>query len=105
MNQFNIHDFSTQNQKYIHGKCRGFTVVLGKVLYVNTVCVQVAYCSKKDNYNRKKGVQVAKTKPVAVIPMKELPKYLKNVFNKAYNQYEDNDWGPDYNWVVTKLLD
>ena len=104
MKTFYLHEMA--DIRYESGRKRnGLTAKIAKTDKPNIVTVQIASCSRKDNYCRKKGREVCETKPVAEMHLKDLSKYLQKESNKILWGFEYEPTGSQYDWVPLKLLD
>jgi len=57
------------------------------------VSVQHSYCSKKDDFCRKIGKEMASANPATMTTLKELPKVLHQIINGRYKpKYQQPDY-------------
>ncbi len=80
------HDFVVPGyKKYISAKRSGMTVIairnpsnryLNSWIGEPTALVSIAFCSMKDSFSRKKGVEVALNRQPELVRIKDLPEYL-----------------------------
>jgi hypothetical protein len=73
--------FHVRRGNSTHG---GATVrVVGDTSQVGQVDVQVAFCSKKDNFCKHVGRETANKQPIKVVPLRYLPQELARIGAKA----------------------
>lgn len=92
---FHIHpDFARKSktrtfvQKH---KYRGATILVsGDTEYVGQVEVQVAFCSKKDEFNKRIGRGYAMAAPIKVVPLRYLPREISRIEAEVYGYEVDN---------------
>ncbi len=68
---------------------KGGATVLVRSTSPNTVAVQVALCSQKDNFSRKAGRAIAVGKPMREIPLEALPLKLSRIARKVLDKTKE----------------
>lgn len=106
MKTFYLHCF--ENSKLQRQYCRhmGFTAKISQTDRLHVVNVQIAMCSKKDNYSRKTGREVCETKPVIEVHLKDLGAFLQKTHDAIFfGDFASEGKHSEFDWVVAKLLD
>lgn len=67
-------------------KYAGFTAIITPIEN-QEFAVQVSYCSKKDQFCKKRGIEEARKHiPIAVVKLRQLPKILQNLEDGLYKR-------------------
>ena len=90
--------------------CRYKGVTIRVLLVNKMVSVQHSYCSKKDDFCRKIGKEMASANPATMTTLKELPKVLHQIINGRYKpKYQQPDYDEFsvnyrqlYNFIIRK---
>lgn len=92
---FHIHpDFARKSKTRTFAqkhKYRGATIMVsGNTEYVGQVDVQVSFCSKKDEFDKKIGRREAEKAPIKVVQLRYLPRELARIEAEVYGYALDN---------------
>lgn len=94
-----IRYFHIRPGMFSHG---GATVkVTGDTTTVGQVDVQVAHCSRKDNYVKKVGRDVVERQPTKIVPLRYLPQELSRISDSVAKN--TGDW-TDFSYAIKYFL-
>lgn len=106
MKTFNVH-----YQAFFPGESthlfyrRGFSAVISQnVDKPEHVWLYMSWCSKKDEFNKKRGVEIALNHPPVSIHKKQVSRYLKECAELCHKQVEYYQITPSFDYVMKRFL-
>ncbi len=103
MKPFNVH-YNPNNPGKLPSWCvrRGFTAHVSEHPDPKRVTLHFAFCSKKDEFNRKVGLSTALAHAPINVAKKQLPSVLKAMAKECWKDPEV--WVEDFNYVLRNFV-
>ena len=94
---------------YIHkqtpgGKFNGFTARIEPASDPRAVNVMVAFCSRKDNFVKAIGRNVAEQQGFTQINKRYLPEFLGQLYAKSWGEMNPKGFGELFNYVLKYVV-
>lgn len=85
-------------------KRRGFTVHVTRSEKLSDVDVYFSFCSKRDEFNKKEGLSMARTNPFVTVKKSYLPIFIRDLERECFKDGEPINPVGHYNYLYRNLF-
>ena len=105
MKPFNVHfNKAVPGKLQSIWKRRGWSALVTHSQQINCVDVYFSFCSKKDEFNKKKGLSIARTNPFVTVPKVQLPVFLHDLERECFKDGEPLHPKGHYNYLYKNFI-